>query len=166
MVPKNSSTSCRWYLICSTIAACSSGPFPALRSRARTWWAHVPFWSSSAQNPSLHGASQLHYADFNGTLNWIRYRTVSADDLKTLSILILDYRISASFASLWQQLRTFHISACFNPVSLSIIYLRLEWEKWIHILFAVLGEFSVDIDPMSILFWIIPRQTGICFIFM
>lgn len=169
MVPKNSSTSCRRHQVYSAMTACFSGPFPALRSRYRTSWAHVPIWSSYAQSPPLHGAAELHHADFNATLNWIRCRTMSADDLKTISILILDYRILAGFASLWQQLCIFHISAVFIPGSLSvnqIRHLRLEWEKWICILFTVLGEFSIDIDLMRTLFWIIPRQTSICFIFM
>lgn len=141
-------------------STCTSGPFSALRSRPRTSWAHDPIWSSYAQSSPLHGAAELHRADFNATLNWIRCRAMSADDLKAISILILDYRISAGFASLWQQLCTFHISAVFNPGSLSviqIIYLRLDWEKRIHILFTVLGEFSIGIDLMSTLFWIVPR---------
>lgn len=169
MVPQNSSTSCRWHQVYSTMAACFSGPFPAWRSRYRTSWARVPIWSSYAQSPPLHGAAELHHADFSATLNWIRCRTMSAGDLKTIFILILDFRIAAGFASLWQQLCTFRIAAVFNSGSLSvnqILYLRLEWEKSIHILFTVLREFCIDIDLMRTLFWIIPRQTSICFIFM
>lgn len=175
MVPENSSTSCRWHLIDSTIAACTSGPFPALRSRSRTPWVHDPIWSSYARSPPLHGDAELHPADFNATLNWIRYRAMSADDLKTISILILDYWISAGFTPLWQQLCTFHISAVFNPVK---NWVKLAVYLWFRLFISDLSEksgyFVYSLRRVQYRYWpdehlilnYPQTKTSICFIFM